>query len=94
MSELVNPAEIEQIVGAKRHPTRHIGRAIESEQTVYILHSRECVDSGINLRRCDFSLALDAGIHRANWETAISLGVPVWLEVIGNLLVPTGRADQ
>jgi hypothetical protein len=33
-----------------------------NEQTVYILHSRECLTSGIDLRDCRFSLALDRQI--------------------------------
>ena len=59
MSEIVPASKIEGIVGAERHPTEHIGRAVSSEQTVYILHSRECIDSGIDLRDCPFSVALD-----------------------------------
>ena len=62
MSNLVPPSEIEGIVGAHRHAVSHFGRAVSSEQTVYILHSRECVDSGVDLRDCPFSVALDKGI--------------------------------
>lgn len=66
MTDLVPAADIERIVGAKRHPTKHIARAVNAETTVYILHSRECLGSGIDLRECEFSLALDNGI------------VPIW----------------
>ena len=38
MSDLVNPADIERIVGVQRHPKRHYARAVSAEQTVYILH--------------------------------------------------------
>lgn len=68
MSELVPSDEIEGIVGAARHPTRHLGRAVSAEQTVYILHSQECRDSGIDLRECPYSLALDRGIHERDWS--------------------------
>lgn len=89
MTALVPPDAIEKIVGARRHPTRHIGRAVEAEQMVYILHSAECKDSGIDLRDCPFSVALDEGINPPNWVTARRRGA-VWLEVLNDRLVPTG----
>lgn len=64
MSQLVDPTEIEAIVGAPRHPTLHLGKAVTSEQTLYVLHSQECLDSGIDLRECEYSIALDLGIDR------------------------------
>lgn len=63
VSDIVPSKDIERIVGAKRHPTQHLARAVSAEQTVYILHSQACLDSGIDLRECDYSLALDRGIH-------------------------------
>ena len=90
MSELVPPTEIEGIVGARRHPTDHIGRAVSSEQTVYILHSKECVDSGIDLRRCPFSIALDRGIDLDGaWNGRED--EPVTLGIIDLKLVPRER---
>lgn len=68
MSDLVPFDQIEQIVGAKRHPHQHLGRAVSSEQTVYVLHSRKCKDSGIDLRECEWSWALDNGIDPADWK--------------------------
>lgn len=68
MSNLVNPDDIEQIVGAKRHSHQHLGRAVSSEQTIYILHSGKCKDSGIDLRACEWSLALDRGIDLEDWN--------------------------
>ena len=67
MSKLVPASKIEGIVGARRHPTNHQGRAVSAEQTVYVLHSKECLDSGIDLRRCPFSVAMDTdeGITKA-----------------------------
>lgn len=71
MSDLVPPDKIEQIVGARRHRTAHIVRAVSSEQTVYILHSQECLNDcfirGVDLRHCRFSLALDRGIEPERW---------------------------
>lgn len=91
MTELVDPSEIERIVGAKRHPTRHVGRAVSAEQTVYILHSRECRDSGVDLRECRFSLALDKGINKGLWGNHQDR--PVFLDVVdhfvhGEVLAP------
>lgn len=62
MSDLVPADEIESIVGVKRHPRLHFGRAVSAEKRVYILHSQECLDSGIDLRECEYSIALDRGI--------------------------------
>lgn len=59
MTRLESADEIEGIVGAERHATEHLGRAVSVEQRLYILHSVECVESGIDLRDCEFSLALD-----------------------------------
>lgn len=59
MSELVSPEVIESAVGRKRHATDHYGRARDDK--FYILHSQECLDSGKDLRQCEYSLALDQG---------------------------------
>ena len=68
MSNLVPASEIEQIVGAVRHPAQHLGRAVTSEETVYVLHSQRCKDSGIDLRECEWSWALDKGIDPDDWR--------------------------
>ncbi len=68
MSELVPAEDIEQIVGARRHAHQHLGRAVSAEETVYVLHSQRCKDSGIDLRECEWSWALDNGIDPADWK--------------------------
>lgn len=68
MSELVPADQIEAIVGITRQDSEHYARAVSSEQTVYILHSRDCLNSGIDLRDCPFSLALDNGIDLDVWQ--------------------------
>lgn len=68
MTRLEPADKIESIVGAKRHPEFHLARAVSSEQRVYILHSKECAASGKDLRKCDFSLALDEGIDPDVWK--------------------------
>lgn len=65
VSEIVPADQIEAIVGVKRHPTEHHGRAVSAEQTVYILHSQQCRDTTPDLRTCRFSVALDRGIENA-----------------------------
>jgi hypothetical protein len=86
MSDLVPAEDIERIVGVQRHYQAHYGRASSTEQVVYILHSKECLDSGIDLRECRFSVALDRGINERRWtgheDVAVALGV--W----GDELVP------
>lgn len=89
MSDLVSPDAIEEIVGAKRLSSVHLGRAVSAEQKVYVLHSQRCRDSGADLRACDFSLALDRGIEPSSW--AGMEDVPVALGIWHRRLVPIRR---
>lgn len=91
MTDLVPTEDIERIVGIDRHPTGHFGRAVSADETVYILHSRECLDSGIDLRDCRFSIALDEGIWEQDW--ADHEDIPVCLMILQDRLVPV-RIDQ
>lgn len=86
MSDPVDPSKIEGIVGATRHPTEHIARAVSAEQTVYILHSAECLSYGFDLRGCPFSTALDRGIDVTVWVE----DEPLTVAVVGGRLVPAG----
>lgn len=90
MTELVPPHEIEEKVGVPRHSTEHYGRAVSAEQTTYILHSQECLDSGIDLRECPFSQALDnPGIQLDIWYGAEDKAVR--LAINHGELIPHGR---
>ncbi|QCG77653.1 hypothetical protein HOV42_gp70 [Gordonia phage Fairfaxidum] len=86
MTDLVPHGEIERIVGTPRHATKHIARAVSATQTVFILHSRECLDSGIDLRRCRYSLALDRGIEADLWSRHCD--APVEIRIRDAHLVP------
>lgn len=77
MTNLVPPSEIEEIVGAKRHAWKHLARVVSSEGTCYILHSQQCVDSGIDLRDCEYSKALDLGLHSNAWRGSLDKTVAV-----------------
>jgi hypothetical protein len=90
MSDLVPTEDIERIVGAPRHATLHQARAVSAEQTVYILHSRECLDSGIDLRDCRFSWALDNGIRLNEWQEDVPLKVSIKSASGVTRLVPSG----
>lgn len=92
MTTLVPPDRIESLVGARRHRAAHIGRAVSAEQTVYILHSRACKNSGIDLRECRFSLALDSGIVAEQWRGQEDR--PVFLGVWNGRLVPIRTARE
>jgi hypothetical protein len=88
MTTLVDPSAIEMIVGVKRHVREHYGRAVSHPRSrfVYILHSQTCVNTGIDLRECLFSVALDRGIHEGDWDG--SLDKPVILAVRQDHLIP------
>lgn len=79
VADIVPTVDIEAKVGAKRHPTNHLGRAVSAEQRVYILHSKECVARGIDLRKCEYSIALDTGIELLIWadfqDVPVVLGI-------------------
>jgi hypothetical protein len=77
MTDLVPADQIERIVGIERHPTLHFGRAVADTETFYILHSRKCKDSGLDLRQCKFSLALDQSLDIVcGWpDEVVRLGI-------------------
>ncbi|NVM97812.1 hypothetical protein [Arthrobacter sp. SDTb3-6] len=79
-SSLVPSGEIEQIVGQPKHKVVHDGRAVTAEQTVYILHSRMCLDSGIDRRNCVYSVALDRGIELDRWQGFEDEAVALYIE--------------
>jgi hypothetical protein len=78
VSKLVDSSRIEKIVGVERHDSLHYAKAVSAEQTVYILHSRQCLLTGVDLRRCAFSRALDRGIDVERWPE--DRPVPVVIE--------------
>ena len=87
MSRIETPDKTMQIVGRDRHETEHYGRAVSAEERVYILHSRECFESGRDLRQCEFSIAMDLGIDLDRWVEDQT----VLLEIEDGLLVPDGE---
>jgi hypothetical protein len=94
MPDLVPAQDIERIVGVKRHGWAHIGRAVSAEQRVYILHSQRCLDSGIDLRECKYSVALDDGIDLDDWGEWEDMPVFLQVQPPGRLGVAGGgRAD-
>ena len=90
MSELVDPAQIEEIVGAGRHRTEHIGRMDTRKKRIYILHSEVCMEQyGQDLRHCPYSLALDDGIAEEDWGLRDR---PVYLSIDNLGVLTPGRA--
>ena len=79
MSRLEDSKDIEKIVGAKRHGIDHIGRAVSAEKRIYVLHSKECVSTGIDVRECLYSVASDLGLDLELWED--QQDAPVRLEI-------------
>lgn len=76
MTNLVSADAIEKIVGAPRHRTRHLGTANSEDGQFYILHSTECKNSGIDLRDCEFSQALDQyGVEFWEVDTTLILHI-------------------
>lgn len=80
MSDLVPAEDIEAIVGQERHKVCHYGRAVSAEETLYILHSHDCKDSGIDLRECEYSTAQDNGIDPARWQGFEDEAVVLYIE--------------
>lgn len=93
MSRLEAADKIEGIVGAKRHPSDHLGRAVSAEQRVYVLHSAECVSSGIDLRACEYSVALDRGIDLGIWDDYQDMPVTLIIDEEYEDLTPTQAAS-
>lgn len=85
--------EIEQIVGAPRARNLHLGRAVSADQRVYILHSQRCIESGVDIRTCPFSVAMDNGIDVDSWWLGCE-DVAVVLGVRGPHLVPMRKATD
>lgn len=79
VADLVDPGQIERIVGARRHSIKHLGRVVTADHTTYILHSEHCRSRGLDLRECAFSVAMDDGVDDAEFEgytdRAIVMGV-------------------
>lgn len=91
MVERVPSEAIEKIVGAKRDPYLHFARAVSDTETVYILHSRDCLDRYSPNLNCHFSRALDAGIEKDHWRWFMDL--PVVVTITDNRLRPTQTVD-
>ena len=92
VTKRVDSARIERIVGTTRHETEHYARAVSSVRIVYILHSAQCLSSGIDLRDCDFSLALDRGINEIHWCRFEDRPIRVAIE--SGLLVPADAVSS
>lgn len=89
VSELVPAEDIETIVGQERHKVCHYGRAVSAEETLYILHSHDCKDSGTDLRECEYSIALDRGLIPLAWQGFEDEAVVLYIEL--GRLFPLGR---
>lgn len=90
MTDIVPTEDIERIVGVERHATEHWARAVSAEKCVYILHSHECLNSGVDLRECRFSRALDNGIRVSEWVEDEALPVAITGAFNTTRLVPDG----
>lgn len=86
MTARVPADQIETIVGATRRPYAHVARATSAEQTVYILHSHECLLDHADLRECPHSLALDLGINPDQWADHQDRAVLVGIDADGHLV--------
>lgn len=77
MSKLVPREDIERIVGSPREKSNHLARVVSARRTIYILHSQECLDSGIDLRDCPYSVALDKGTSHCHWDMNVPLLITI-----------------
>lgn len=85
MTDLVPAGQIENIVGARRHPFRHIARGVTPEDRLYILHPDDCRARHADLRDCPWSQALDRGA--VAW---LPPGVPMLVNVRDGQLITAG----
>ena len=96
MTNLVDPSHIERIVGARRRLSTHVGRLVTAEDTVYILHSTDCLTEHPDLRDCPYSRALDLSLGE-HWRApdlwAACRDEPVTLAIYRGLLVPGTPID-
>ena len=82
----VSKDRIETIVGTTRSKTKHYARAVSAAETVYLLHSKECVDAGTE-QTCEFSQALEKnGISLIEWRGFEDR--PVEVLAVGSWLTP------
>ena len=86
MSNRVPAEEIEQLVGHVRVQRVHYGRAVSDEKMFYVLHSKNCLEENPDLRRCVFSVALDAGIDEDLWSRYMDQ--PMMLSIVAGQLYP------
>lgn len=92
MSDLVDSNEIEAIVGHARAEHTHWGRMSTTDQKFYILHSRRCLESGVDLRLCEYSLALDTAFDPIEFEGLEDTPVP--LELWCGVLLPADEEPE
>ncbi len=86
MADLVDPDQIEAIVGIERHMTWHYANAVSAEQTLYILHSQRCKAFTPDLRECRYSKALDKGINLFVWADRQDMPVRITIDHNGQLI--------
>lgn len=77
MTEHVPADQIEGIVGARRHPIDHYGRAVSDEETFYILHSAECLTVFADLKDCPLSVGLNDTFDFDEWPLDQTLRLEV-----------------
>ena len=88
MTYLVPAETIEKIIGLPRMNSSHLGKLSSLTDMVYVMHSHECLDSGVDLRECEYSLALDKGLDMGVWYRLWDQVVV--LEIEDGLLYPKG----
>jgi hypothetical protein len=94
MAKRVPSSDIESIVGRPRHATLHLALADSSEETVHIMHSQECLATGIDLLYCPYTEALvENGIDTEGAWAAME-DRPVALRIVHGELVPERLVDE
>ncbi|MCJ1709266.1 hypothetical protein [Microbacterium sp. VKM Ac-2923] len=86
MSEVQDSDVVEAVVGTERREDEHVGRAVTAEERMYVLHSRRCIESGIDVRACAFSASLDRGIDLNVWRDHMDAPVVLGIgDALGDL---------
>jgi len=76
MAEKMTPEDVDRVFssrGVNRHTNVHVAIALSEDQTVYVLHSKKCLERTGGRFDCEFTDALQWGIEVDDWVEDVPL---------------------